>query len=109
VATSPDLSQAFVTPATDTLTYLPENWKVSPDVKSFHETAMNMVHMPLPTLPVVNNNNNDGLIQAMAYEIRGLKSALSNLPIHAWYMKDGDLKRAVQKGSSWDHYIQNNI
>jgi hypothetical protein len=109
VVASSDLSQAYVTPNKDTLTYLPAGYKVFPDVDAFQNAAVNMVHKPLQAMPIIQNSNNDGLVHAMAYEIRSLKSALFNLPVHAWYMKDGDLKQGIKKGNSWDRYIQNNI
>jgi hypothetical protein len=108
VVTSPDLSQAYVTPAVDTLTYLPKNWKVFPDVDAFHATAMNMVHKPLPVMPVIQNNN-DGLIQAMAYEIGGLKRAIMGKQETHFHWNNGELHKSIKNGNDWWRYIQNNI
>lgn len=109
VVSSPDLKQSFVTPATDTLTYLPEGWKVFPNVKEFQDAAVNMVHKPLPSMPVLNHNNNDGLIRAMAYEIGGLKRAIMGKQETHFHWNNGELQKSIKNGNSWDHYIQNNI
>lgn len=108
VAASPDLSQAFVTPATDTITWLPKNWHVFPDVATFQETAMNMLHKPLPTLPVIQNEN-EGLIRAMAYEIGSLKRAILGKQETHFHWDNGELKKAIKNGNDWFRYIQNNI
>lgn len=109
VVTSPDLSQGFVTPATDTLTYLPKNWKVFPDIDAFQEAAVNMAHKPLPALPIINNNNYDGLIHAMAYEIGGLKRAIMGKQENYISISDGEWKKAIKNGNDWLRYIQGNI
>lgn len=108
VATSPDLKQAYVTPATDTLTYLPKDWKVFPDVDAFQEAAMNLSLKPLPVLPVINNNN-DGLIRAMAYEIGSLKSAILGKQETHFHWHNGELKKAIKNGNDWWRYTQNNV
>jgi hypothetical protein len=108
VVTSPDLSQAFVTPDTDTLTYLPKSWKVFPDIDAFQEAAVNMVHKPLPAMPIVNNNN-DGLIHAMAYSIGRLERAVMNKQETHFHWDNGELRRSIQNGNDWLRYIQNNI
>lgn len=64
VLASPDLKQAAATPATDTLTYVPENWKVFPDVDSYYEAVSNVAYKPVPAYPMVGNNGNEGLIKA---------------------------------------------
>jgi hypothetical protein len=108
VATSPDLSQAFLTPSTDTVTYLPKNWKVFPNVQEFQDAAVNMVHKPLQSLPVINNNN-DGLIRAMAYEIGGLKRAIMGKQETHFHWDNGQLQKSIKNGNDWWRYIQNNI
>jgi hypothetical protein len=108
VVVSPDLKQAFITPATDTLTYLDKDWKVFPDVKAFQEAAMSMVHKPLPALPIIHNNN-DGLIRAMAYEIGGLKRAILGKQETYFHWDNGELHKSIKKGNDWWRYIQNNI
>jgi hypothetical protein len=109
VLTSPDLSQAFVTPDTDTLTYLPKSWKVFPDVDKFREAAVNMAHKPLPTLPIINHNNNDGLIRAMAYEIGGLKRAIMSKQETHFHWNQGELEKAIKNGNDTWRYIQRNV
>lgn len=64
VMTSPDLKQAVVTPNTDTLTYVPENWKVFPDVDSYYEAANNMLYKPAPASPVKSDGGTQALIHA---------------------------------------------
>jgi hypothetical protein len=108
VVASPDLSQAYLTPATDTVAYLPKNWNVFPNVKEFQESAMNMVHKPLPVMPIITNNN-DGLIRAMAYEIGGLKRAIMGKQETHFHWNNGELHKAIKNGNSWDRYIQGNI
>jgi hypothetical protein len=108
VAASPDLSQAFVTPGTDTTTWIPKDWDIYPDVATFQENAMNMLYKPLPALPIIQNNN-DGLIHAMAYEIRSLKSAIMGKQETHFHWNDGELKKAIKRGNDWYRYIQNNI
>jgi hypothetical protein len=108
VVSSPDLSQSFVTPDIDTLTFIPKDWKVFPDVDSFQNAAINMVHKPLPTLPVIHNNN-DGLIHAMAYEIGGLKRAILGKQETHFHWNNGELHKSIKSGDDWWRYIQNNI
>jgi hypothetical protein len=108
VVTSPDLSQAFLTPATDTGTYLPKNWNVFPNVKEFQETAMNMLHKPLPTLPIIQNNN-DGMMHAMAYSIGRLERAIMNKRETHFHWNNGELRKSIQNGNDWLRYIQDSV
>jgi hypothetical protein len=108
VVSSPDLSQAFLTPATDTVAYLPKNWNVFPNVKEFQESAMDMVHKPLPVIPIMHNNN-DGLIHAMAYSIGRLERAVMNKQETHFHWNNGELQKSIKNGNSWDRYIQGNI
>jgi hypothetical protein len=109
VVTSPDLSKAFVTPATDTLTYLPKDWKVFPDVDAFQAAAMGMVHKPLPAMPILQNNNNDGLIHAMAYSIGRLERAVMNKQETHFHWDNGELMKAIKNGHDTWRYIQRNV
>jgi hypothetical protein len=109
VVTSPDLSQAFVTPDTDTVTFLPKSWKVFPDIDKFQEAAVNMVHKPLPVLPVVDQNNNEGLIRAMAYSIGRLERAVMNKRETHFHWDNGELHKSIKNGNDWWRYIQSNI
>jgi hypothetical protein len=47
VITSPDLSKSYVTPDRDTLTYLPEGYKVFPSVEDFQKKAAAMSYRPV--------------------------------------------------------------
>jgi hypothetical protein len=108
VVTSPDLSQGYVTPAVDTVTYLPKNWKVFPSVKEFQETAMGMLHRPLPAMPIIHNNN-EGLMQTMAYSIGRLERAIIGKQETHFHWNNGELQKAIKNGNDWWRYIQNNI
>jgi hypothetical protein len=108
---SPDLKHAMVTPGTDTLAFIPKGYGVSPSVEEFQAMAMKMAHKDIPVMPVIqnNNNNNDGLIRAMAYEIGSLKRAIIGKQETHFHWSNGELHKSIKNGNSWDRYIQDNI
>lgn len=105
VVASPDLSQSYVTPSTDTLTYLPKDWKVFSDVDSFNDAAMKMahgpVHVPAPT------NSSDALLYAMMRGMTGIQTAVMNKQETHFHWNDGQLQKAIRNGANWLRYIQN--
>lgn len=105
---SPDLKHAVVTPDTDTLTFIPQGYGVSPSIEDFQAMALNMVHKPLQTMPIINNNN-DGLIHAMAYSIGRLERAVLNKQETHFHWSNGELQKSIKNGQDWWRYIQNNI
>jgi hypothetical protein len=106
---SPDLKHAMVTPDTDTLAFIPKGYGVAPSVEDFQAMAMRMAHKELPVMPVIQQNNNDDLIYAMAHEIGSLKRAIMGKQETHFHWHDGELKKAIKKGNDWYRYIQNNI
>ncbi len=107
VVTSPDLKQAMLTPATDTLTYLPEGWKVFPDMQSFQNAAVNMSHTKVKSLPSINSNDMMGPI--MMRGIAGIKSAVMAKQETHFHWHNGELHKAIKNGINWTRYIQNNV
>jgi hypothetical protein len=106
VAASPDLKQAFVTPAKDTVTWLPKNWKVFPDVETFNKTAMGMTMKPLPALPVVTQTNqNAGIVS----EIRALKQVIKNKPVAHITGNHAGVTAILEYGADWIEYVDKNV
>jgi hypothetical protein len=109
VVTSPDLSQAYVTPATDTLTYLKKDWKVFPDVDAFQTAAASMGNAPqLSSMPMYVNDNGD-MIYAMKTEMGRLRNTISNKQENHIYWQNGEMRKAIKKANEWYLYIQNNF
>lgn len=110
VVTSPDLSQAYVTPNTDTLTYLKKDWKVFPDVEAFKLAASGMGTPQLAVLPMVNNDNGTSqVIARLSSEMNSLKQTVKNKQEVHMYWKDGEMRKAVKRANDWIKYEQNNL
>lgn len=108
VMTSPDLKQAILTPATNTLTYLPKDWKVFPDVDSFNEAALKMAMKPLPAIPVMQSEDGKWS-KAVATEIRDLKEVVKNKPVAHITGNHAGVMGVLQYGSTWIEYIDQNV
>lgn len=108
VVASPDLKKSFVTPATDTVTYLPQNWKVFPDIDSFNSAALKMNMKPLPAMPVVSmegSNNNAGVIT----EIRELKQVIKNKPVAHITGNHAGVTAIIQYGNEYLEYVDKSV
>lgn len=106
VVTSPDMKRAYVTPNTDTLTYLQKDWKVFPDVEAFQAAAGgSMPIMQMSQMP----NGNDRMVHAMAREIGSLKEAIKNMPGTTWVMTHGEWVKYEKRGRETIKYLQSNF
>lgn len=109
VVTSPDLSQAYITPATDTFTHLKKDWKVFPDVNAFQTAAASMGSVPqLAMLPVAGNDNSE-MISAMRREMGAIREAINAKQENHFYLKNGEWNKAVKAAQDWIIYKQNNL
>lgn len=108
VMTSPDMKQAFLTPATDTLTYLPKDWKVFSDVGAFNEAALKLSMKPLPVLPVISTDDGKWS-KAVAFEIRDLKEVVKNKPVTHISGNHAGVMGVLQYGSTWIEYVDQNV
>jgi hypothetical protein len=105
---SPDFRQAFLTPAHDTLTYIPRGYGVASSVAEYQELAGGMASKPLETMPILHSDNSD-MIRAMAREIGGLKRAIMNKPETSINLTNGELQKVVQIGNDRIRYEQSNL
>lgn len=107
---SPDNSEAMITPATDTLTYIPQGYGVAPSIEDFHKLMMSSAHGNTPTivaLPVINDNSE--LIKAMAREIQGLKAAYLNRAEHQTNITEKGFQKQIKKGHDTWKYLNTNL
>lgn len=110
VVASPDLKQAYKTPAKDTLTYLPEDWRVFPDVDSFTKKASRRAFGHLPYLIEHKSSAHDEKLgRMMAAGFARMASAFINRPEHNTYMNNGEFRNGVKKGNDHWEYLQDNI
>jgi hypothetical protein len=106
VITSPDLSQAYVTPKSDTLTYLQKDWKVFPDIESFQASAGGSV----PVMHMAGEGgSNDRLIMAMAREIGSLKSVITSMPQTKWVMTADGFRKFQIRNNEVTEYLNANF
>jgi hypothetical protein len=109
VVASPDLSQAYVTPAKDTFTYLQKDWKVFPNMEAFKTKAALMAGAPaLAGLPVMGNDNSD-VVHALKSGFGSLREVVRNKQENHIYWKNGELMKATKRANDWTIYIQNNF
>jgi hypothetical protein len=100
--------KAFLTPAKDTFTYIPEGYGVAPSVEDFHSLMMATAR-PKPviqSLPIQNDNSQ--VIHAMTRGIHGLKTAIVAKQETHFHWDNGELQKSIKKGNNWLHYKQNN-
>ncbi|HUR65467.1 MAG TPA: hypothetical protein VMZ03_03885 [Chitinophagaceae bacterium] len=109
VVTSPDMKEAYMTPAKDTLTYLKKDWKVFPDADAYIEAAFNMSMKPLPAIQQQSYNEE----KLAGYILAGLRKhsnevvgAINSKPEHHTYLDNGEVKKMVKKGNDHWSYIQ---
>jgi|GEM_PF-1661634 len=106
---SPDLKHAFLTPAKDTLTYIPKGYGIAPSIEDFQQLMIKSAHGPVPVIhPLYSGgSDNSDMISAMAWEIQGLKRAIMSKQETHFHWKNGELYKAIQKGISRTDYINN--
>jgi hypothetical protein len=105
---SPDMKQAVLTPAVDTLTYIPKDWGIAPSIEEFQERAFAMAARPISSMPVLAENS-DKLIHAMMHELNGLKMAVMNKREIYFNWDNGELQIAVKNGVSTMKYLNGNL
>lgn len=109
VVTSPDLSQAYVTPSKDTFTYLKKDWKVFPNMDAFKSAAAGMAGAPaLAGLPMVANDNSD-VVNALSRGFGTLKETVMNKQENHFYYKNGELMKATKRANDWTIYLNGNL
>lgn len=108
VITSPDMQQAYLPQGTNTITYLPEHWKVFPDVDSFLNTARKMAVAQTVSTPVAVDHNGE-LVWMMRREMRGLRAAMMNRTEHHTYLDNGEVVKMIKNGNVKIKYIQDNL
>jgi hypothetical protein len=109
VVASPDLKQAYVTPATDTLTYLKKDWKVFPDIAAFSEAASSMGSPTIKELPMLEAVGNDVLIGAVVRSNNRIEQAIKNKKETHFHWDNGQLKKAIKDGENWIRYRNTSI
>ncbi len=93
----------FLTPDTDTLTYLPAHAKVYPDVEKYREAAFN-ASFKSPDMPSLVDHQrymDDRLVK----EMRATRDAIKSLPINHFHLDEEGYRKAIQNGEHFTEYI----
>ncbi|MDF2189282.1 hypothetical protein [Paraflavitalea sp. CAU 1676] len=107
---SQDLTKALVTPATDTLTFIPKGYGIAPSIEDFNKMIAAKAPKDVPILqPLPVHNDNSALIKSMARQIQGLKAAYLSRPEHKTIVTEEGFKHQVTKGFNTADYINNNF
>lgn len=109
VAASPDLKQHFITPATDTLTYLPQNWKVFPDVDAFQRAAMGMAMKPVIAMPSAGQGSGDGLLKAYKQHSDRIVQAIKDKPTVHIQGSHAGVMAVLEYGNTWTEYVDKSV
>lgn len=96
VLASPDGSQAYVTPSTDTLTYIPKDWSVYPDVGSFLDTMHGRNFPTLQGMPVSEGADIERVSMMMAHQIGRVEKAIANKQERHMVFSKGQLMEIVR-------------
>jgi hypothetical protein len=104
---SPDFQQAQLTPANDTLAYIPKGWGVAPSIEEFKERAFQMTARPVGIIQSANSN--DKMMQAMVREINGLRVAILGRPINETNLTEEGLYKVVIDGLNKTRYLDANL
>lgn len=105
---SPDFKEAVVTPATDTLAYVPKGWGIAPSVEEFRDLAFKQAARPVGRMPA-SADGNQQLIYAMMHEISGLKVAVMNKQEVHFNWDQGELETAIKNGANTVTYLNRNL
>jgi hypothetical protein len=105
---SPDMREAVITPATDTLAYIPQGWGIAPSVEEFQQRAFQMAGKPLNSMPIASNDN-DKMIHAMVREINGLKIAVLGRPVNETILTKEGLEQIYTDGYNTTRYLNGKI
>lgn len=109
VVSSPDLKQHYVTPATDTLTYLPHNWKVFPDIDAFQRAAMGMAMKPVAVISPTVQNNGEGLLKAYKQHSDRIVQAIKEKPVMHIQGSHAGVMAVLEYGNSWTEYVDKSV
>jgi hypothetical protein len=104
---SPDMKEAIVTPATDTLAYIPKDWGIAPSVEEFQQRAFQMAGRPLNSMPAASNDNR--IFGMMVREINGLKVAIMGRPINETNLTKEGLEQIYIDGNNTTRYLNGKV
>ncbi len=102
---------SYLTPDTDTLTYLPEHAKVYPDIESFKKNSRNSMHHPIELGKSLIDNDRymKDMLRKMEKSNGKVVNAIENIPgltvINTW---EGTSVMKKRK-DGWDKYIDDYV
>lgn len=109
VLTSPDMKRAMLTPATDTVTWIPQGWNVFPDVDSYYEAATTVSYKPVPQMPTVTDTGSAMIAKAMTKEIRSLKQVVKNKQETHIQGSHAGVMALLKYGNTWVNKIDKKV